>query len=324
MNDSTQVARPESASHWYIVGNDIKTYHTVPYAGKRGKAGETRSTSLRDARKVGAFPSVTNVLAMLHKEFLVAYKVNQAILSCLTLPRIDGESEDDFAKRAVMDGKEHSASAARLGNRLHELGAEYLQDPMVNIGNAGERVEGRDLADMQLPLRGLIRRISPNGLCTEEEFSEFKVSHPIGYAGCCDGLQFIDNKDPIIYEKLVEAGYKDLADATAPPIIVCDLKSRGAAAMKPPVYETDILQLAAYLNAIPTTAGLGFSMGVANTPVANLLINTHPLAGQDGRWVADIVIHKKEEVEKAWEAFKSLHKVWCWAKKYDPAEIQAN
>ena len=81
-SNTTQVVRPDSASHWYKVdpSTGVEAFHEVPYAGARGKKGEKRKSTLRDARKVNAFPSVTNVLSILHKDFLEAYKVNQAIL----------------------------------------------------------------------------------------------------------------------------------------------------------------------------------------------------------------------------------------------------
>ena len=168
--NTTQIVRPDTASHWYLVDPEkgVKSFHTVPYAGKRGKNGETRKTTLRDARKVNAFPSVTNILGILHKDFLEAYKVNQAILAALTLPKIDGESEDEFAKRVVMDSKEHAASAARLGSRLHEVGADYLKGITSKDSiKEGEIVEGRRLEDVAIPLRDLIEDILPAGMYTD-------------------------------------------------------------------------------------------------------------------------------------------------------------
>jgi len=321
--NTTQVVRPDSASHWYLVDPEkgVESFHTVPYAGKRGKNGETRKTTLRDARKVNAFPSVTNVLGILHKDFLEAYKVNQAILAALTLPKIDGESEDEFAKRVVLDSKEHAASAARLGSRLHEVGADYLKGITSKDSiKEGEIVEGRKLEEVAIPLRDLIEDMLPSGMYTDEEFSEFYVAHPLGFAGTCDGFVWLDTNKPFIQEKLTYAGYGELASEGKPLIAMADIKSRGADTKKPLVYETDLLQLGAYLHAVPTTPGLGFAMDPSNTPVANILVNTHPKAGTDDRWEAELVIHKKEDLEKAWEAFKHAQALWCWVKNYNPNE----
>ncbi len=328
-DNTTQVVRPDTASHWYLVDpkKGIKSFHTVPYAGKRGKNGETRKTTLRDARKVNAFPSVTNILGVLHKDFLEAYKVNQAILAALTLPKIDGESEDEFAKRVVTDSKEHAASAARLGSRLHEVGADYLKGITSKDSiKEGEIVEGRRLEDVAKPLRDLIEDILPAGMYTPEELSEFYVSHPIGFAGTCDGFVWLDTSKQFIQEKLTYAGYAsdagwsgELGGWGRPVCAIADIKSRGANTKKPLVYETDLLQLGAYLHAVSTTPGLGF-VDPNNTPVANILVNTHPKAGTDDRWEAELVIHKKEDLKKAWEAFKHAQALWCWVKNYNPNE----
>lgn len=322
MNESsTQVVRPDSSSHWYKVSDSgIESFHHVPYAGKRGAAGETRRTTLGDARKIGAFPSVTNVLGILHKDFLEAYKINQAILAALTLPRIQGESEDDFARRVVADSKEHAASAARLGSRLHEVGAALLVGGTDGLPLEGEIVEGRNLAEVAEPLEVLFKIINPTGLKTDAEFSEFYVSHPMGYAGTCDGFLWLDPSSPTIASKLIEAGYVGCIDSARSPIVAMgDIKSRGANSKSAPIYETDLLQLSAYLHAIPTTPNLGFNVNIHNTPVANILVNTHPNAGKDGVWEAEIVIHKREDIEKAWVAFQNLFQVWCWLKGYNPA-----
>ena len=316
-----QIAKPDTASHWYLVDDKtgVKSFHSVPYSGKRGQNGETRKTTLRDARKVGAFPSVTNVLGILHKDFLEAYKINQAILASLTLPRIEGELDHDFAKRVVKDAKEHAASAARLGSRVHEVGEQFLK----GIGSgksieAGERIEGRDLEKVCQPLLSLILAIKPHNSWTDDDLTEFYVSHPLGFAGTCDGMQWIDPSIPFVREKLCEAGYHNLANAGQPIVAMVDIKTRGADTKKPLVYETDILQLSAYLHAVPHTPNLKFPISTSSTPVCNLLLNTHPDAGKDGRWDAELVIHKKEEVDSAWEAFKAAHHLWCWVKKYNP------
>lgn len=350
----TNIVRPDAASHWYIADDKkVKAFHHVPYAGKRGKDGEMRSTTLRDARKHGAFPSVTNVLQILHKDFLVAYKINQAILSCTTLPKVEGESVDDFAKRALKDSKEHAASAARMGTACHEVAADILTDPrecsadqaaltfppegMTWISENEDRkiaipdkvvedysgviVEGNNLLAASLPLIKLMQGITPDDAPTDAEFSEFHIANrDIGYAGCCDGLIFLDATNKYVHDKLVEAGYSHLCGNGEPILAVCDIKTRGAAAKKAPVYETDVLQLAAYLNAIPTTPNLGFKVDSHNTPVCNLMLNTNQNAGKDGVWDAELVIHKKEDVDAAWSTFKHLHAVWCWMKNYNPSK----
>lgn len=80
---------------------------------------EPRPTTLRDARKLGLLPSVTNILGVVAKPELVDWKMEQAVLAALTLPRREGESLDEFALRAVEDSQGRGRSAAEFGTAFH-------------------------------------------------------------------------------------------------------------------------------------------------------------------------------------------------------------
>ncbi len=108
---------PDSA-HWYQ--RDGVACHTVP-----SLKGEPRPTTLRDARKLGLLPSVTNILGVIAKPELTAWLQEQAVMAALTLPRNPGESEDDFAKRVVADSQTTRDSAADFGTAFH-AGAERV------------------------------------------------------------------------------------------------------------------------------------------------------------------------------------------------------
>jgi hypothetical protein len=87
--------------------------------------GDPRPTTLRDARKLGLIPSVTNILGVIAKPELTAWLQEQAVLAALTLPRIAGESEDAFAKRVVADSQSPRDGAADFGTGFHH-GAERV------------------------------------------------------------------------------------------------------------------------------------------------------------------------------------------------------
>src|SRR5512142_1891255 len=113
---------PEHA-HWYR--RDGEPLHSVPSA-----KGEPRPTTLRDARKLGLLPSVTNVLGVIARPELVEWKMTQAVLAALTLPRREGEGEDAFAKRVVEDAQSRVRTAAEFGSAFHagaQLVAETLE-----------------------------------------------------------------------------------------------------------------------------------------------------------------------------------------------------
>ena len=62
------------------------------------KPGQMRPTTVRDAKQLGLFPSVTSIIKILSRPQLESWKQEQAVLAALTLPRKDGEPETEFAK----------------------------------------------------------------------------------------------------------------------------------------------------------------------------------------------------------------------------------
>jgi len=110
------------SGHWYTQTGE-PAYTIV------GKNGNERNTTLADARKMALVPSVTTILSVADKPALTAWKVDQALMAALTLPRVEGESLDDFKKRAAMDAKQQSIDAADEGTRIHgALESSYLGD----------------------------------------------------------------------------------------------------------------------------------------------------------------------------------------------------
>jgi len=109
----------QAASHWYL--RDGRPFHEI--AKKDGTG--NRPVTLADARKVLALPSVTNVLGVLAKPGLDAWKIEQGILSALTLPRLPGEDLGQFAKRVVEDMGEQVEKAADFGSAIHAACEAY-------------------------------------------------------------------------------------------------------------------------------------------------------------------------------------------------------
>jgi len=106
------MALAAESTHWYA--RDGSPAYTVI-----GANGKERPTTLRDARKLHLVPSVTTILSVAARPGLEAWKVDQALMAALTLPRIDGESLDAFKKRALADSKEHARMAAERGTAIH-------------------------------------------------------------------------------------------------------------------------------------------------------------------------------------------------------------
>ena len=104
----------KESGHWYGQ-NGIPVYTTI------GKNGKERPTTLRDARKANPHyvPGVTTFLNTTAKPGLELWKIKQAVLSSLTLPRIQFETDDEYIYRILKDGKEESKKAAERGTKIH-------------------------------------------------------------------------------------------------------------------------------------------------------------------------------------------------------------
>jgi len=102
----------QESTHWYSPNGD-PAYTVI------GANGNERATTLRDARKLNLVPSVTTIIGVAAKPGLENWKIDQALMSALTLPKGDDESLDEFMKRAKQDAKEQSYKAAERGTEIH-------------------------------------------------------------------------------------------------------------------------------------------------------------------------------------------------------------
>ncbi len=105
---------PDRAAHWYF--RNGFTCHQVQRKDGKG----LKNTGIRDARERDLLPSVTNILSIKSKPAIVDYKVKQALMAAATLPKIEGETEDAFMERVVVDMEAHQRAAAEFGTRIHK------------------------------------------------------------------------------------------------------------------------------------------------------------------------------------------------------------
>lgn len=131
MTDLTNVTparRLTSSGHWYT--RDGQQLETVPGS----KKGSQVKPDLRHARKLDLAPGITTILREAPKPALDSWKIKQAILAALTLPRVAGETDAQFVDRIVADSEQQAADAAERGTELHarverDLGQHNLTDP---------------------------------------------------------------------------------------------------------------------------------------------------------------------------------------------------
>ena len=107
--------------HWYDrAGNPAYTV--------KAKDGSDRPATLRDARKLNLVPSVTSVIRCASAPGLERWKVQQAILAALTLPKVEGEDEGAYLSRILRDSQEQARKAAARGTDIHAAIQGFYQD----------------------------------------------------------------------------------------------------------------------------------------------------------------------------------------------------
>jgi hypothetical protein len=102
----------KESGHWYYA--DGRTAYSI-----EGSNGKQRPATLRDARKLNLYPSVTRIVGMLDKPGLNNWIQDQVLMAALTLPRLEKESDDSYIARIKIDAKEKGRKAADRGTLLH-------------------------------------------------------------------------------------------------------------------------------------------------------------------------------------------------------------
>jgi hypothetical protein len=102
------------AGHWYTA--DGKPMHRMPTARGDGD----RSTTIKDARRLGLYPSVTSILGIFAKPALDDWKMNQVALATLKCQKQETEDPTYWCKRVKDVAFEQVEQAADLGSSVHE------------------------------------------------------------------------------------------------------------------------------------------------------------------------------------------------------------
>lgn len=261
--------------------------HHVNYSDKK-RAGEMRPTTLADARKLDLLPSVTTIDKTIVNKALESWKIENAILAALTLPRIDGETDDMFASRVAKDSLETASAAAAFGTCLHDCCEAYLMER--------KRTDLADFIPFCEPVYDFV-----DEQIEEVIGCEYVVVSNLGYAGR------VDTKVAL---KPGRSAYNELASLNPSfnGIAIIDFKTRKPNNGKLRSYDSDSRQLSAYLNAEQSVpAG-----GLRPTATANLYISSvDPMAPVLKAWSA-------EEMRDSWHVFETTLKLWTLINNYNP------
>jgi hypothetical protein len=265
-------------SHYYKENGEA--CHTVI-----GKNGKERGTTIRDARSLSLFPSVTTVLAILAKPSLEKWKFAQITDACFAQAGekpLWGASE--YNREMVTQAFKQVDKAADAGSLIHEAIETHYAGNNPNY----DYTQKIDLPTVQATLADYVQMVSDwvmsNGVIIEE--TELRlVNKKYGYAGTTD---------------IVASCPKGVG--------IGDLKTRKT---KPGVkitpYDTEPCQIAAYHMAKYGVIGedaLGF----------NLYLSTTELGRIEAVW------YDAETLREEWEKFHLTLQLWQRIKKYNSGE----
>ena len=130
----------EGLTHWY----DSKG---LPAYTVKSKDGTDRPATLRDARKLNLYPSVTSIIRCAAAPGLERWKLDQMLHAALTLPRGSTEPEAEWISRVWKDSQETAKKAAERGTEIHAAiqgayeGEAYPAETYIHVAGAMKEVD---------------------------------------------------------------------------------------------------------------------------------------------------------------------------------------
>jgi len=213
MNDS---------SHWY--DSNGKAVFEVPAA-----KGGMRSTTIRDARKMNLYPSVTTVLGVLSKGSLDRWKLEQVALAAYNRKVALHLPQEDYVKTLIDAAFEQVEDAADLGTDIHKALEDHFQ--------------GRDYNPALAPYVQAVQAWTTENKVRYVQHELRLCSTVHGYAGTTDAI--IDCPRGL--------GILDFKSR----------KTKPGVAVEP--YDTQKMQIAAYRQAALSDRALGCNLYISTT-----------------------------------------------------------
>lgn len=99
--------------HWY------QSDGTPLYEIEKAKGGGLRPTTLRDAKKLNLFPSVTGIIKEMAAPNLTSWKIRQAVEVAYENPHFATETNTDYANRIIAMAEAPVKEKATLGGEIH-------------------------------------------------------------------------------------------------------------------------------------------------------------------------------------------------------------
>jgi hypothetical protein len=186
-DQTTSTGRPSEGGHWY-------TREGLPaYEIANKSNGGMRPVTLRDARKLGLLPGVSAIVRLEAQPGLQRWLIEQHVLAAMTLPRVGGESDEQFKARVFEDANAQSAKARERGTEIHTA---------IERGLRGEWIKPED----EPYARPVVEWVQ----------AEFGAGKPELSFACREG--YGGKADFVCEEALLDFKTKDFIDSTAPKL----------------------------------------------------------------------------------------------------------
>ncbi len=259
----------KESGHWYARDKDGLPTQIVDLIGKNGKR---RRPTLADARSRDWVPGVTTLMrAAGVPEQLVRWRVNQAVLAALTLPRLEDETEEDWLGRLDKDMNATAKSAAEEGSEVHKALELFFNKSQTS------------LPFVDVSQDDVLRKYS--GRCIAAFFE-------LDDAGFGDELW--EPERTVIHS----LGFGTRSDLHSSKVCL-DWKTKDGDAMPDRIYDDHAIQLAATRKALEYTCG--YPEGSQRAGIV-YVSRTHDVA----KWVEAT----PEQLDKGWSLFRHLVGYW--------------
>ena len=185
----------KESGHFYT--KDGKAAYT--YLNKKG---ETKNTTLRQARTMNLVPSVTHIIACAARPGLQRWLQEQVLMSALTSTRKDDEPEQDYINRIILEAGEQSKKARETGTAIHSW---------VQGGFEREQIHSDGVRYFESARDTILKECGEQKWVCEESFAWY------GYGGKvdihCDDflLDFKTTSKPLDGIKMWDEHYQQLA-----------------------------------------------------------------------------------------------------------------
>lgn len=120
---------PKENGHWYSFENNVwSPCYQLPKKNGDGM----KAVTLREARELGLYPSVTSILDVIRKPGIEAWKQSELIWSALTIYRKPTESDEDFVSRVVEESEQQSTQARDFGSQVHAAAEAFFSNQPID------------------------------------------------------------------------------------------------------------------------------------------------------------------------------------------------